>query len=79
MEAEGLLVKFAFLINQAFKFHAIRKYLVSHPRLGVHGHISTKKQYEFRISNGAIPHSIETEVQDALLLGDMMKYFGVNV
>jgi hypothetical protein len=78
IEAEGLLVKFAFLINQAFVFHEINKYFASHPRLGVHAHVSTEEQYEFMVSKGAILHSIETEVQDALILGDMMKYFGVS-
>src|SRR5208282_2578446 len=34
IEAEGLLVKFVFLINQAFSPHEIRKYFDSHPRLG---------------------------------------------
>lgn len=79
IEAEGMLVKFVFLISQAFSPHEIRKYFASHPRLGVHGHVSTEEQYEFMVSKGAIPQSIETEVQDALILGDMMKYFGVSL
>jgi hypothetical protein len=79
MEAEGLLVKFAFLINQAFEAHEIRKYFASHPRLGFYGHVSTEEQYSFMVMHGAIEHSIEIEVQDDLILGDMMKYFGINV
>ena len=43
------------------------------------GHITSEEQHEFMVSTGAVPHSIETEVQDALILGDMMKYFGINV
>ncbi len=78
MEAEGLLLKFAFLISQAFEAHEIRRYFMSHPRLGSHGHVCTDEQYEFMVSKGAIPHSIETEVEDALIFGDMMKYFGVS-
>jgi hypothetical protein len=78
IEAEGLLLKFAFLINQAFDAHEIRRFFASHPRLGIHGHVSAEEQYEFMVTKGAIPHSIETEVQDALILGDMMKYFGVS-
>jgi hypothetical protein len=38
----------------------------------------TEEQHNLMISNGAIEHSIETEVQDALTLGDMMKYFGID-
>ena len=52
MDADGLLVKFVSLINQAFDFHEIRKYFASHPRLGVHGHVSTEEQYEFMVSKG---------------------------
>ncbi len=77
LEAEGLLLKFAFLINQAFEPYEIRKYFESHPRLGVHGHVGTDEQYEFMVKHGAINHSIETEVEDALIFGDMLKYFGM--
>lgn len=79
MEAEGLLVKFVFLINQAFSPHEIRKYFDSHPRLGVMGHIASEEEHDFMVSEGVVEHSIDTEVEDALIFGDMMKYFGVNV
>jgi hypothetical protein len=78
IEAGGLLVKFVFLISQAFHPYEIRKYFESHPRLGVHGHVSTDEQYEFMVKHGAIEHSIETETEDALIFGDMMKYFEVS-
>jgi hypothetical protein len=78
IEAEGLLIKFVFLISEAFSPHEIRKYFDSHPRLGVHGHICTEEDHEFLVKHGVIEHSIETEVEDALIFGDMMKYFGIN-
>jgi hypothetical protein len=78
IEAEGLAVKFVFLINQAFSPHEIRKYFESHPRLGALGHTASDEEYDFLIIKGAIKHSIETEVQDALIFGDMMKYFGMS-
>lgn len=77
IEAEGLLVKFVLLISQAFSLHEIRKYFDSNPQLGIH--ISTEEEHEFLVTHGAIEHSIETEVQDALILGDMMKYFGIDI
>jgi hypothetical protein len=77
LEAEGLLLKFAFLINQVFEPYEIRKYFESHPRLGVDGHIATDEQYEYMVKHGAIKHTIETEVEDALIFGDMLKYFGM--
>ena len=77
-EAEKLLSEFVVLIREAFEPHEIREYLQSHPRLGVHGHITTEEQHEFMVSHGAIEHSIDTEIEDALIFGDMMKYFGVG-
>ena len=79
IEAEGLLVKFVFLINEKFPPHEIRKYFQSHPRLGAMGHVTSVEQYEYMVSTGAIPHSIEIEVEDALIFGDMAKYFGINL
>ena len=78
IETEGLLVKFVFLINQVFSSQEIRKYFQSHPRLGAMGHITSEEQHDFMVSTGAIPHSIDTEVEDALIFGDMMKFFGIN-
>ncbi|MBS1113490.1 MAG: hypothetical protein H6Q92_1253 [Nitrospirae bacterium] len=78
IEAEGLLFKFVSLINQVFYPHEILKYFQSHPRLGAMGHITSEEQYEFLVSTGAIPHSLDTEIEDALIFGDMMKHFGVS-
>ena len=78
IDAEGLLVKFAFLVNQAFSPHEIRKYFDSNPRLGAMGHITSEEEHDFMISKGAIEHSLDTEIEDALILGDMMKYFGID-
>src|ERR1039457_3363117 len=66
IEAEGLLIKFVFLINQAFSPHHIRKYFESHPLLGL-SHVSTIEEYEFLVKHGAIEHSIDTEIEDALI------------
>jgi hypothetical protein len=79
IEAEGLLVKFVFLIGQAFAPKAIRAYFESHPRLGAHGHVTSDEEYEFLAGKGAIRHSIETEVEDALIFGEMLKNFGIGV
>jgi len=78
VEAEGLLGTFVSLIKEAFENHEIRKYFESHPRLGMMGHISTDEEYEFLVSRGAVEHSIATEVEDALIFGAMMKFFGVS-
>lgn len=78
-EAEGLLPDFVSLIKTAFTPDEIRKYFESHPRFGAFGHIASDEEHDLFIQHGAIEHSIDTEVEDALIFGDMMKYFGVDV
>jgi hypothetical protein len=78
IEAGGLLVKFVFLISQAFSPHEIRKYFKSHPRLGALGHITSEEEQDFLVRHGAVEYSLDMEVEDALIFGDMMKYFGVS-
>jgi hypothetical protein len=65
-EAEKLLSEFAGLIKETFESHDIRKYLQSRPRFGALGHISTEEEHAFLVSHGAIEHSIDTEIEDAL-------------
>jgi hypothetical protein len=76
LEAEELIVKFVLLIRRAFPDHDIRRYFHSNPQLGLH--ISTKEEHEFLVKYGAMERTIDTEVEDALILGDMMKYFGIE-
>jgi hypothetical protein len=75
---EEALIRFAALIKEAFEPYQIRSYCESNPRLGIHGHIGTDEDYEFLVSKGAIEHSIDSEVEDATIFGDMMNYFGVS-
>ncbi|MEJ2008853.1 MAG: hypothetical protein P8Z30_11975 [Acidobacteriota bacterium] len=77
-EAEKLLLEFTALTKDAFESHQIREYFQSHPRLGVHGHIASEEQHAFLVEQGAIEHSIDTELRDALIFGDMLKYFGIS-
>ena len=76
-EAEELLVKFATLIKGAFETYEIRKYFESNPRLGTMRHITSDEEYDFLTRNRAVEHSIDTEIEDALIFGAMMKYFQI--
>ena len=78
-EAEELLVEFATLIKEAFEPYEIRKYFESNPRLGEMGHTASDEEYDFMVSKGAVEHSLDNELEDALILGDMMKYFGISL
>jgi len=76
-EAEELLAKFATLIKGAFDPNEIRKYFESHPRLGTTG-LASNEEYDFIGQKGAVGHSIDTELENALIFRDMMKYFGIS-
>ncbi|MDQ7787533.1 MAG: hypothetical protein RDU01_07985 [Thermodesulfovibrionales bacterium] len=76
-EAADLLIKFTGLIKSYFEPYEIKEYFESHPRLGVHGHIATDEEFDFLVSKGAIEHSIDTEIDDAIIFGKMKKYFGI--
>jgi len=78
VESQKVLVEIADLIETAFDAHKISQYFDSHPRLGVHGHIGTEEQFNFMVSKGAIEHNPYTEIEDALIFGELLKYFGMS-
>lgn len=75
-ELEEKLPEFVNLVNDFFERYKILEYFNSEKRLGALGHVFTKEQHDFFIERGAVEHSIDTEIDDAMILGDMMKYFG---
>ena len=78
IEYQKVLAEFADLIKKAFDPHEIRQYFTSHPRLRVYGHIGTEERFDFMVSSGAIAHNIDTEIEDALIFGETLKYFGMS-
>jgi hypothetical protein len=78
-DTEETLARFAALVRETFEPYDIRRYFESNPRLGIHGHIASDEDYDFLVSKGAVEQSIHTEVRDALILGDMMKYFQISL
>jgi hypothetical protein len=77
-DTEEAVSRFAALIKGAFEPYEIQSYFASNPRLGIHGHIGTHEDYDFLVIAGAVKHSLDAEVRDALILGDMMKYLRVS-
>jgi len=75
LQTEALLGEFSNLIKGAFALHKIRQYFESNPRLGTLGHTVSDEQYDSLISSGSVEHTLETEIEDALIFGDMLKYF----
>jgi len=77
--AEEVLNEFSVLIKNSFKTHEIRKYLDSNPRLGPLGHIFSEREHRSWVEKGVVEHSLETEIEDALIFGEMIKYLGVKM
>ena len=73
-----ILTDFSEMIKGFFTKHEIKKYFDSHIRLGALGHILTEKEHKIFIEKEVVEHSLETEINDSLILGDMMKYFNLN-
>jgi hypothetical protein len=68
------VTEFSRLIKSSFSQYEIKEYFDSHPRLGVFGHICTEKDHKFFVAHGMVERSIDTEVKDAMIFGDMVKY-----
>ena len=74
-DLKEILTDFAELISGSFNKYEIKDYFNSNIRLGALGHVATEKEHKIFIEKGVVKHSLETEINDALILGDMMKYF----
>lgn len=72
-------IEFADLIKDSFEPHEIWQYLYSNPRLGALGHVCTEKEHKFMVEKGAVEHSAESEIKDALILGEIKKYLEVDI
>ncbi|MDD5623011.1 MAG: hypothetical protein PHQ09_07650 [Actinomycetota bacterium] len=73
-----ILTDFSEMIKGSFTRHEIENYFNSHIRLGTLGHILTEKEHKEFVEKEVVEHSLETEINDSLILGDMMKYFNLN-
>jgi hypothetical protein len=72
--AREVLIEFADLIKKSFDPYEINQYLKSNPRFGAFGHILSEEEHEFMVNKGFIEHSLETEIEDAFIYGEMVKY-----
>ncbi len=72
--ARDVLIEFANLTKKSFKQREIKKYFDSNPRFGLFGHTLSEKEHEFLVEKGAVEHSLETELEDAFIYGEMRNY-----
>ena len=72
--AREVLIEFSKLIKESFESYEIKKYFDSNPRFGAFGHTTSEEEHKFLVEKEAIEHSLETEVEDALIYGEMRDY-----
>ena len=77
--AKEILIEFSNLIKNSFEIYEIREYLESNPRLGSLGHILSETQHKYWVEKGSVEHSIDTEIKDALIFGEMIKYLDIKI
>jgi hypothetical protein len=59
----------------AFDLFQIYEYFQSNPRLGSSGHILSEEQQRYWWKMGIEEHTIEDEIRDALLFGELQRLF----
>jgi hypothetical protein len=62
-------------ILAAFDLFQIYEYFQSNPRLGSSGHILSEEQQRYWWKMGIEEHTIEDEIRDALLFGELQRLF----
>jgi hypothetical protein len=72
---KGILTDFSEMIMDSFTKHDIEEYLDSNVRFGAMGHILSEEEHREFVKKEVAEHSLETEINDSLILGDIMKYF----
>lgn len=68
-----IIPEFARLIRESYDTSEILTYFSENPRMGALGHVLKEEDHEFFTESGAVEHSLETEVEDTLIIGEMKK------
>lgn len=70
-----VLTEFAEIIRKSFELYKIKEYFDSNPRFGTLGHVATEEEHDDFIAHGTVERSSETEIENALIRGEIMLYF----
>ncbi|MDI6716531.1 MAG: hypothetical protein QME63_06265 [Actinomycetota bacterium] len=77
-DLERLPRKCSQAIMAIFTEREINNYFESNPRLGALGPVLTEDGHRLFVEQEVVEHSIDTEIEDALIMGEMKKYLKVN-
>jgi hypothetical protein len=75
---DGLLLKCSQAIKATFTENEINNYFGLNPRFGALGHVLTEDGHRLFVEKEVVEHTIDNEIEDALIMGEMKKYLKVN-
>lgn len=77
-DLERLLYKCSQAIVATFMEYEINNYFASNPRFGALGHVLSEDGHRLFVEQEVVEHSIDTEIEDALIMGEMKNYLKIN-
>ncbi|MBU1122491.1 MAG: hypothetical protein ABIH71_00265 [Candidatus Omnitrophota bacterium] len=66
-------------IMEIFAEDEINNYFKLNPRFGSLGHVVTEDEHKLFVEKGAVEHTIDTEIEDTLIMGEMKKYLKISL
>ena len=64
---------------EIFTEEEISNYFKLNPRFGSLGHVLTEDEHKLFVEKEAAEHTIDTEIEDTLIIGEMKKYLKINL
>lgn len=64
-------------IMEIFVEDEINDYFRLNPRFGSLGHVLTEDEHKLFVGKEAVEHTIDTEIEDTLIMGEMKKYLKI--
>ena len=74
-----LIVKSSERMMKIFAKDEIYNYFKLNPRFGSLGHVATEDELKLFVEKGAVEHTIDTEIEDTLIMGEMKKYLKISL
>ena len=75
---QALIIKISEQINRTYSQEEINRYFESNPRFGPLGHVLTEDEHELFVEQGVVDHTIDVEITDALIAGEMKRYLKIR-
>ncbi|MFH2137397.1 MAG: hypothetical protein ABII88_02675 [Candidatus Omnitrophota bacterium] len=74
-----LILKSSGKIMEIFTEEEINNYFKLNPRFGALGHVLSEDEHKLFVEKEAVEHTIDTEIEDTFIMGEMKKYLKINL